>query len=176
MIFMWEAIVLIFQFPRFILPSPLQVMEAFIEYRSELWRAFLLTGSASLLGFLLSVACGFLISVLFALSSWLEKGLFPYAVFFQTVPIIAIAPLVILWVGHGYTGVVCVALIISIFPIISGTTVGLTRCQVAHLELFNLHEATTLQRLLKLQIPHAFPQLLAGARISWIVCYWRHCW
>ena len=170
MVLLWQGLVSLFDLPRFLLPSPALVAEAFVAQRQELWQAFWLTGSAALLGFLLSLVLGFFISIAFALSSWLEKGLFPYAVFFQTVPIIAIAPLIILWIGHGFIGVVSVALIISIFPIISGTTVGLTRCLPAHLELFKLHGASTLQRLIKLQIPHAFPQMLAGARISSGLC------
>jgi NitT/TauT family transport system permease protein len=167
---LWEGLILVFALPRYLLPSPRLVANTMLEQSAELWMAFLLTGSAALLGFLLSLFCGFIISVGFALSPWLKKGLFPYAVFFQTVPIIAIAPLIILWLGHGYWGVVIVALILSIFPIISGTTVGLTQCSPEHLELFQLHEASTLQRLLKLQIPNAWPEFIAGARISAGLC------
>ena len=95
-----------------------------------------------------------------------ERSFSPSAVFRQTVPIVAIAPLIVLWIGHGLAGVVAVSFIISLFPIIANTTAGLTSVEPELLELFALNEASRWQVLLKLRIPHAVPNMLTGARIS----------
>lgn len=164
MVLAWALLSLCF--PPYILPSPWAVLEAISRRGWELLGATLLTGAAALAGFLLSLLMGYACGLSFARFPWLEKGFFPYAIFFQTVPVVAVAPLIILWVGHGFWGVVAVAFIISIFPIISGSTQGLTRIEPQRIELFQLYGASRKQRLLKLQIPSSLPQTLAGARIS----------
>ena len=104
-------------------------------------------------------------SLVFAIAM-VERGLYPYALFFQTVPIVAIAPLIILWVGHGFLGVMTVALILSIFPIIAGATLGLTRLPKSWQELFQLNDANRIQTLRYLQIPHSLPYVWSGLRVS----------
>ena len=106
------------------------------------------------------------IAVLFSQSRILERSLYPYAIFLQTVPIVAIAPLIVLWIGHGLYGIVAVSFIISLFPIIVNTTAGLTSTSAELLELFALNGASRWQTLTKLRIPNAVPSMLTGAKIS----------
>jgi NitT/TauT family transport system permease protein len=162
----WHFAIVIFGFEAFILPHPKAVILIFIEKFNELLKASFITASAALMGLLLSLLLGYCIALIFSLSNWLERGLYPLALFFQTVPIVAVAPLVILWVGQGFYGVMTVSLILSIFPIISGATTGLTRLPKSYIELFSLYKSNTFKRMLYLQIPHSLPHVIAGLRVS----------
>lgn len=166
MALLWHAAVRAFELPPFLLPGPLGVAAAVSEHLPALLRAAGLTAQAALAGFLLSFGVGFLVAVLFSQSRLAQRSLYPYAIFLQTVPIVAIAPLIVLWIGHGLAGVVAVSFIISLFPIIANTTAGLTSVAPELLELFALHDASRWQVLIKLRIPHAVPSMLTGARIS----------
>ncbi len=144
----------------------MQVIHTMADRSGDLFKACLITSSAALLGLLLSLFIGYSIALLFSVSNWLEKGLYPLALFFQTVPIVAVAPLIILWVGQGFYGVMTVSLILSVFPIISGATTGLTRLPRAYLELFDLYQSSAYKRMVYLQIPHSLPNVVAGLRVS----------
>lgn len=166
MMVLWQLMVRLGEFPVYVLPSPLIVFEAIVEKREQLLMATTNTGLAALTGLILSLLVGYAIALVFSLSSWLERGLYPYAVFFQTVPIVAIAPLIILWVGHGFVGVMIVALILSVFPIIASATLGLSRIPPSWLELFELHHANRWKCLWYLQIPHSISYVWSGLRVS----------
>ena len=163
---LWQALVSGLAIKSYLLPGPGAVAEAAWQYRQELLGAVWLTGRAAVCGFALSVAAGFALSVLFAESRWLRRGLMPYAVFLQTVPIVAVAPLVINWLGPGTASIVTVSFIVSLFPIITNTTAGLLSVDPALLDLFRLYGATRGQIVRRLRIPHAVPHLLTGARTS----------
>jgi NitT/TauT family transport system permease protein len=165
-VLLWGAAVRAFAIPPYLLPSPGRVALAVIEHLPALLGATLLTGLGALAGFLLSLAVGFAVALAFSQSRIIERGLYPYAIFLQTVPIVAIAPLIILWIGHGIQGVVAVSFIISIFPIIANTTAGLTAVDPNLVDLFELNNASRWQVLRKLRIPNAVPNLLTGAKIS----------
>ena len=140
--------------------------DAVILHGERLLNATLLTAIGSLTGFTLSFVVGFCIALLFSQSRIIERGLYPYAIFLQTVPIVAIAPLIVLWIGYGLQGVVAVSFIISLFPIIANTTAGLTQVDPRLLDLFILNNAGRWQILFKLRVPNAVPNMLTGARIS----------
>ena len=162
----WQGAVALFDIKPFLLPGPLLVARAAVENLPRLLSAALLTAIGAVLGFALSLAFGFLVSLLFSQSRLIERSLYPYAIFLQTVPIVAIAPLIVLWIGYGLPGVVAVAFIISLFPVIANTTAGLTRVDPNLLDLFVLNNASRWQILFKLRVPGAVPQMLTGARIS----------
>lgn len=166
MLLFWDLAVRVGQMPMYLLPAPIDVAAVSWARAGDLASATLNTGLAALTALLLSTLLGYALALLFSLSSWLEKGLYPYALFFQTVPVVAIAPLIILWVGHGFLGVMVVALILSIFPIIAGATLGLTRLPSSWMELFALHEASVWKRMLYLQIPHSLSYVWSGLRVS----------
>lgn len=165
-VLVWHGTVAVFELPRYLLPGPLEVAAAIGDNLSALCHAAVLTAQAALLGFVSSFVAGFLVAVLFSQSRLVERSLYPYAIFLQTVPIVAIAPLIVLWIGHGLVGVVAVAFIISLFPVIANTTAGLTSVEPELVDLFTLNEASRWQVLWKLRIPHAVPAMLTGARIS----------
>jgi len=163
---LWQGMISLFHVPAFLLPSPVQVWEVTWQRSDDLLKATWNTGLAAFTALLLSVLLGYGVALLFSLSSWLERGLYPYAIFFQTVPVVAIAPLIILWVGHGFLGVMVVALVLSIFPIIASATLGLTRLPQPLVELFALHKASLWKRMLYLQIPHSMVYVWSGLRVS----------
>lgn len=162
----WHGLVQALGLQPYILPGPADVGRAISTHFDSLLHAAGLTAQAALSGFLLSFIVGFAISVLFSQSEWIERSLYPYAIFLQTVPIVAIAPLIVMWIGHGLVGVIAVSFIISLFPIVANTTAGLTSVAAPLRDLFALQDASRWQRLWKLQVPHAVPAMLTGARIS----------
>ncbi len=166
LVLLWQGAVVFFDLKPFLLPSPLLVAAAVQTHFGALVHATLLTAVGALCGFLLSFAAGFLISLLFSQSRLVSRSLYPYAIFLQTVPIVGIAPLIILWIGHGFIGVVAVSFIIALFPIIANTTAGLTRVEANLLDLFSMYNASRWEVLRRLRIPSAVPSMLTGARIS----------
>ena len=166
----WHIVVVLFDIETYLLPGPFDVADAVIRNSSTLLQAASLTARAAIGGFLLSAVVGFLVAVLFSQSRWIERSLYPYAIFLQTVPIVAIAPLIVLWIGYGLTGVIAVSFIISLFPIIANTTAGLTSVDEELLDLFALNEASRWQVLTKLRVPYAVPNMLTGLRISCGLC------
>ena len=107
-----------------------------------------------------------LIGIVFSQSVIVRRSFYPYAILLQTVPSVALAPLVILWFGHGFVSVVVVAFIISLFPIITGSTAGLLAVDRNLLELFAMGNASRLQVLWKLRLPNSIPYLITAAKIS----------
>lgn len=164
----WAIAVRVFEIIPYLLPGPMAVLEsaAAPENRRELVAATWMTAKASLLGLLASLVVGTLVAIVFSSSSVIRRGGYPYAIFLQTVPIVAIAPLIIIWFGRGVQSVVIVSFILSVFPIITNGTTGLMSADRNLEELFRLHNAKWWQKLLKLRLPSAIPFLLAGLRIG----------
>ena len=151
--------------PSFLVPSPSSVLQSIVNDWFELWRATLATATASLIGFGLSAAFGCLIAIALSSAAWVQRAFYPYAVFFQTVPIIAIAPLLVIWFGWDRT-VTASAFIVSIFPVIANTLTGLLSTDPALRDLFRMYEAKRLALLFKLRLPFALPHILTGLRIA----------
>jgi NitT/TauT family transport system permease protein len=162
----WQLVVMIGDFERYLLPGPVAVGQAAVRKWAELGGALALTAAAALLGFFASLVFGTLIAFAFASSRLVRASCYPYAIFFQTVPIVAIAPLIVVCVGYGFRSVALIAFIISLFPIITNATTGLTAVDRDLLDLFRLHNASYWQTLVKLRLPNAVPFLVTGARIS----------
>jgi NitT/TauT family transport system permease protein len=152
--------------PSYLLPTPTAVLRAMFENRAELAQAMLKTSSSALAGFALSALTGIAIAVFLASSRWVQRAFYPYAVFFQTVPIIAIAPLLVIWFGYGMRTVVASAFVVSIFPVIANTLTGILSTDPALRDLFRLYGASQRDTLFKLRFPAALPQILTGLRIS----------
>ena len=152
--------------PAYLIPAPSEVVRSLIDDRVELAVAAWTTLSSALVGLLLSFTTGTLFAI--ALSSWdlARRAFYPYAVFFQTVPIIAIAPLLVIWFGFGQPTVIASAAIVSVFPIIASTLLGLKSTEPALIDLFTLYSASARQMLLMLKIPFALPQIFSGLRIA----------
>ena len=150
----------------YILPPPSEVLATLNEDWTELSSAFLQTTRATAIGLLFSVFGGLLLGVLSGLFRWIRLSLVPVAVFFQTVPIIAVAPLLVIWFGYGPPTVVASAFIVSLFPMISATTLGLRSVEPQFIELFRILRASRFQTLVHLLLPFAVPHFLAGLRVA----------
>ena len=148
-----------------LLPSPLDVAHA-LATDGRLWRATATTGLASLAGLLLASGAAMGLSVAFLRSRWLELALYPYALLLQTVPIVAIAPLLLVWLGYGTPVAVTSAAIVSFFPLLTAGNVGLRAVEPAQVELMRLYGATWWQELVMLRLPSSLPHLFAGYRTA----------
>lgn len=162
----WYFSVRIFDLPKILLPTPTQVLSAGWHRRQELVAASLVTFSTAAISLLVALFIGSGLSIVFSQSRLLRRALFPYVVFLQTVPIVAIAPLLIIWSGYEFRTAVIATVIICLFPIVNNVTTGLQASRIEHRELFRLYGASRLQTLVRLQIPTSIPYLLLGARIS----------
>lgn len=162
----WEALVRLLEVPDYLVPPPSAVAATFLAERTALLPAALVTLSGALGGLAASLVLGVLGAMLFAQARWIRASLYPWAIFLQTVPIVAIAPLIVLWCGAGFGSIVLVSFLLSVFPILSNTVEGLTRIDPALLELFSLHRASRLRTLWSLRLPHSVPYLLAGTKVA----------
>ena len=163
---LWHALVVISAVPSYIVPGPLLVLETMLQDWDSLYDSLLITlqVTGSALG--LAVLLGSLLSILFVQSRLLESALLPYAVILQVTPLVAIAPLIIIWVNEPYDALVICATVACIFPVIANTTVGLRSVDAGLLDLFRLYGASRTQILLRLRIPSAAPYFFAGLRVA----------
>jgi len=163
----WEAAVRIGEIPRYILPGPLVVAEALWTDGASLSASLLITLRITLAALAAATVIGGAIALLFAYSRVLEISLFPYAVILQVTPIVAIAPLIIIWLrDNTFLALLLCAWIVAFFPIVSNTTLGLNSADRNLVELFRLYGASGWQTLWRLRLPSALPYFLAGLRIS----------
>lgn len=162
----WIGIIHLFHIPAFLLPTPFEVSRAMITRRSSLITSFAITSAAAAGGLLASVLVGLIIALIFAQSRLLRRMLYPYTILLQTVPIVAIAPLILMWIGPGLLSVMLVTFIICLAPIIANATQGMISVDRNLVDLFLMNNASRAQVLLKLRLPHAMPSLFAGIRIA----------
>lgn len=163
---LWQLVLWIFRVPPYMLPSPWAVARAFGARLPSILTALEITGEESAGGLVASIAVGVIVALIFAQSRWVRRMLYPYTLLLQTVPIIAIAPLILMWVGAGTASVAVIAFIISLAPVIFNTTQGLISVDENLLHLFLMHNASASQILFKLRLPHAVPSLFVGIRIA----------
>jgi len=162
----WEIVVRVNGVPRYVLPSPLEIAASLWTDGPSLLGSLLVTLRVTLAALAAATVLGGGIAVLFSLSRVLELGLFPYAVMLQVTPIVAIAPLIIIWVKEPFLALLVCAWIVAFFPIVANTTVGLNSADRNLLALFRLYGASRGQTLRYLKLPTALPYFLAGLRIS----------
>jgi NitT/TauT family transport system permease protein len=163
---LWHLIVAVNDIPPYIVPGPLLVLDTLLQDWDALFRSLLITLQVTGSALLLAVVLGSLLSVLFVQSRLLEAALLPYAVILQVTPLVAIAPLIIIWVDDPFDALVICATVASIFPVIANTTVGLRSVDTGLLDLFRLYGASRTQILLRLRIPSAAPYFFAGLRVA----------
>jgi NitT/TauT family transport system permease protein len=170
---LWEVGVRLSHMPFYLLPGPILVMQTLVQEWGTLFPSLLITLNITIVAFVAAIATGLFVAILFTQSKWIERSFFPYAVILQTTPIVAIAPLIILWVRQLVPGdsstfvslVVC-AWLVAFFPILSNTTLGLNSADHNLINLFQLYKASRWQTLLYLRLPSAMPYFLGGLRIS----------
>ena len=162
----WQWWVVAFEIPIFLVPSPLDVAKTLVKDWPLLAGALWTTVKITLSAFVASMLLGTLVAFVFVQSRLIETALFPYAVLLQVTPIVAIAPLIIIWVKDPTASLVICATIVAVFPVISNTTLGLRSVNPGLASYFKLNHATRLQTLWRLRIPSALPYFFAGLRIS----------
>jgi NitT/TauT family transport system permease protein len=163
---LWQLVLWIFRVPPYMMPSPWAVAGAVHQRFPSLVAGLAITGEEALGGLIASIVVGVLIALIFAQSRWIRRMFYPYTLLLQTVPIIAIAPLILMWVGPGTSAVTLIAFIMSLAPVIANTTQGLISVEENMVHLFLMHSASRAQLLFKLRLPHAVPSLFVGVRIA----------
>jgi NitT/TauT family transport system permease protein len=166
LIAIWSRVVAFAHVPVYILPGPRAVAHALRDRYPSLLSSLRITTGEAAGGLVASILVGVAIAMLFAQVRWLRQLVFPYTILLQTVPIVAVAPLIINWVGAGVTAVTIVTFIICLAPIIANTTQGLISVDENLVHLFLMYKATPAQILFKLRLPNALPNLFTGIRIS----------
>jgi NitT/TauT family transport system permease protein len=165
---LWEFLVRTLNVPPYVLPAPSVIAAAFADNFSSLMTSLWTTLGVTLEAFVLAVAGGVALAVLFSQSKAIENALYPYAVVLQVTPVVAIAPLILIWVGFERINLalVIIAFIVAFFPILSNTTLGIRSTDHNLIDLFRLYGASRWQILSRLQLPSALPYLLGAMKIS----------
>lgn len=162
----WEAFVRTSGVPNFVLPPPSRIIVFLAaHWQSVLYHA-VVTIRQSLSGFLLSVTIGIFLGIVIVQFKFLEEAFLPLLVTTQVIPTIAIAPLLVLWLGFGSAPKIAVAFLVSFFPIVINTVAGLRAVEEDLLYLIRGLSATRWQELFKIRFPHALPFLFAAFRVS----------
>jgi NitT/TauT family transport system permease protein len=164
-VLLWHLIVQVLAIPPYVLPGPGLVAATLVADGSLLWNSLLVTLLTTFEGFLLAAVGGIGLAILFNQSRLIEYSFFPYAVILQVTPIVAVAPLLLIYLPQPLAVLVC-AWIVAFFPVLANTTLGLSSVDHNLLALFDLYKASRWQVLWNLKLPSALPQILAGLRIA----------
>jgi NitT/TauT family transport system permease protein len=162
----WDRICVWNEIPRYILPRPHEVVATLWTDAGLLFSSLLVTLKITFLGLALAVIGGVGLAVLFAQSKWIEMSLFPFAIVLQVTPIVAVFPLINIYVGDQTAKLLLCAWIVAFFPILSNTTLGLNSVDRNLVDLFRLNGATRWQELRLLRLPAAMPYFLGGLKIA----------
>ena len=162
----WEAAVRILAVPHYILPGPLLILEAMWTDRVLLLASLGVTLKITLCALAAAAAGGAGLAFALTRATWLERSLLPYAIVAQVTPVVAIAPLIILWIDDAFVALVVCAWIVAFFPVLANTMTGLKSADPHLHDLFRLYGASRLQTQAWLEAPSALPYFLAGLRIS----------
>lgn len=162
----WEVLTRALRVEAYLLPPPSAIAVAAMKEAPTLAQGALTTARAALTGFVLSAVLGVVAAIVLTSSRLVERAFYPYTVFLQTVPIVAIAPLLAVWLGPGVQAVSVCALIVSVFPVIANTVTGLRSVDPALRDLFRLYGAGRVATLVKLTLPAALPHIVTGLRIA----------
>ena len=162
----WEVLVALNGIPSYVLPGPLQIAHTLVADWTGLSAALAVTLRITLMALAAAIVLGVALAILFAQSRWLANALFPYAVVLQVTPVVAIAPLVIIWAKDATLALLICAWIVAFFPILSNTATGLDAADRNLADLFRLYGASRWQTLVRLRLPSALPYFFAGLRVS----------
>ena len=164
----WELVVSFQNIPKYILPAPTDIFSSILLNYEDLLLSTFITFRITILAFLIASFLAIFIAILFSQSKIIELSLYPIAVIFQVTPIVAIAPLILIWVGldNAEYAILILAIIVAFFPVLANTNLGIRSVEKNLSELFSLYEATRFKRLFKLQLPYALPFILTGMKTS----------
>lgn len=162
----WQLLVTVLETPSYLVPSPILVAQTLIKDWSLLSSALRVTVAIALFALIAASILGVAIAFLFVQSRAIEASLLPYVVLLQVTPIVAIAPLIIIWVENPTAALIICATIVALFPMISNTTTGLRSVDNGLADFFRLHRASRWQTLWRLRVPSALPYFFAGLKVS----------
>ncbi|WP_169613048.1 ABC transporter permease [Nodosilinea sp. P-1105] len=163
----WELAVRLTDTPHYILPGPILILQTLATDWPTLFPSWFVTMKIAFTALVAATLSGLFVAILFAQSKWIERSFFPYAVLLQTTPIVAVAPLIIIWLRNNtFAALVVCAWIVAFFPIVSNTVLGLNSVDPSLANLFKLNKANRWQTLWHLRLPTSLPYFLAGLRIS----------
>lgn len=162
---LWEAVVFVNGIPPYVLPAPTLVAQTLFDDWQPLWASLLVTLGTTIQGLLLAFGGGVALAILFNQSRLLEYAFYPYAVILQVTPVIAVAPLLLIYLPQPLAVLAC-AWIVAFFPVLANTTLGLRSVDHNLVDLFTLYGASRLQTLLRLKLPAALPYMLEGLKIA----------
>lgn len=163
---LWEAAVRFWHVPSYSLPGPIAIGAAFAAVPGLLLVSLASTLLVTAVALIVSIVLGVMLAVLMSASAWVRSAVLPWAIALQVTPIVAIAPLIIIWVGDPFAALVVCATLVAFFPIFSNTVTGLATVPPELLDLFRLNGAGRWQTLWLLRLPSAVPLFLAGLRVS----------
>lgn len=166
LILLWEAIVVVANIPDFLLPSPVSIITKMLSMPERLAMHTLVTLKEVLVGFSLALIGGVLLASLMTQIPWFGRAVFPLLIVSQTVPTIAVAPLLVIWFGPGETARLIVVFLICFFPIVVNSTSGLLRVDRDLVDMANGLKASPWRVFLKIRLPNALPHIFTGMRIS----------
>lgn len=170
LVVLWQLIIVVFQVPQFIAPSPLDVVGVFATKGDVLWANFLPTLMEALAGFVVGNGIAVILAVWFVHSSLAEKAFYPIAVFINTIPIIAVAPILVLLLGNGYAPKIVIAALICFFPTLVNMVRGLKSVSPQMVELMRVLSASQKEILFKVRLQASLPYLFAALKIASTTC------
>jgi NitT/TauT family transport system permease protein len=162
----WQLIVTWTHTKSYIFPKPSEVVSSTLNQPGLLWTAVLITLKTAAAGLGLAIGVGVAVGVFLGISPLLQRSVFPYAVVLQTTPVVAIAPIVVIVLGPNLGSIVMIVFLISFFPMLSGTLVGLNSVDPDLRGVFRLYRSTRLKTLLKLRLPNAIPYIVSGLKVA----------
>jgi NitT/TauT family transport system permease protein len=166
LVLVWEGCTRYFAIPSWLLPSPYEIGKSFVEWYDELWRHSVVTLYETLAGFALSIGIAVPLAVLVVYSPFLRKSIYPLLLGLQSVPKVAIAPLLALWIGFGMLPKIVVVFLVCFFPIIVATATGLSSVPRSVMELIRSLSASQFQTFVKIRFPTAMPHIFVGLKIA----------
>lgn len=162
----WQLLLWAAQVPPYLFPKPSDIVLVTIARWQNLAVSVSTTIVEAVMGFAVSVVLGVGVAILMSLSKAVEKGFYPYTIILQTLPIVAVAPIIVIWFGAGINAIVIISFLISFFPILTNTLTGLNSTDQNLKNLFFLYNAKKIQTIWKLRFPAALPYVMTGLRIS----------
>ncbi|QPH55903.1 ABC transporter permease [Pontivivens ytuae] len=162
----WHFYVTLWEVPHYVLPGPVLIAQTLVTDWAMLWDATIVTSRLTLLALIMAIIGGVSLAVAFTQSKWAEMSFFPYAVILQVTPVIAIAPLLQVYMESAFAAALTCAWIVAFFPILSNTTIGLKSTDPNLDDLFTIYGASRWQRLYLLAAPSALPFFLGGLKIA----------
>jgi NitT/TauT family transport system permease protein len=166
LLLLWHLAVVLFSIPEFLLPTPWSVLERIYDQWPRLIAATGRTATATLLGFGLSAMIGIVSGSMLSLVPLARRGVYPLTLLLQMVPLVAIAPMLVIWFGYGLPSVIAAAFIVSVFPVIAGTLDGLQSVDAGLAEMFRIHRAGRIRTWWSLGLPWSLPSVFTGLRIA----------